>query len=315
MRPLVSVVTPCYGQGHFLPDAIESVLAQRTTDLEMIVVDDGSPDDTTRVAQSYSARDPRVRRVAQSNHGLASARNAGLERACGTYVVFLDADDRLHPEALSAGIVSLEQHPRAAYTRGRFDVIDAQGNVIEQIADEGPRWIDEYELLLRDNPIGAPAAVMFRRAIFESNAPFDSRVDAAADLELYLRLARLYPVTSHASVVAQYRRHAHNMSLNPMVMAPAMLGVLEAQSRHVGSNGRWRAAQRYAMRQWELRHLIPMMRRALRDLLRGDGQSMVTGLPLIVSRGPGAVARASIRRLRPGSRNGRSEMETASSVA
>lgn len=315
MKPLVSVVTPCYGQGHFLPDAIESVLAQCTTDLEMIVVDDGSPDDTNRVVQSYSARDPRVIRVAQSNHGLAHARNAGLERAGGTYVVFLDADDRLHPDALSAGIASLEEDPRAAYTRGRFDVIDVQGNVIDRIADDGPRWNDEYELLLRDNPIWVPAAVMFRRAIFESNAPFDSRVDAAADLELYLRLARRYPVTSHANVVAQYRRHAHNMSMNPMVMAPAMLGVLDAQRRHVGGNRRWRAAQRYAMREWERRHLIPMMRRALHDLLRGDGQSMIAGLPLIVSRGPGAVARASLRRLRPGSRNGRGEIAAASSVA
>jgi glycosyltransferase involved in cell wall biosynthesis len=315
VTPLVSIVTPCYRQGQFLPDAIESVLAQSMTDLEMIVVDDGSPDDTSRVAQSYSARDPRVRCVAQSNRGLARARNAGLERAGGTFVVFLDADDRLHPDALSDGIASLEQHPRAVYTRGRFDVIDAQGRVIDQIADDGSRWTDEYELLLRDNPIWLPAAVMFRRAIFESNAPFDSHVDAAADLELYLRLARLYPVTSHASVVAQYRRHAHNMSMNPMVMAPAMLGVLEAQRRYVGSNGRWRAAQRYAMREWELSHLIPMMRRALRDFLRGDGHSMIAGLPLIVARGPGAVARASLRRLRRDSRNGRSEMETMSSVA
>jgi len=83
----------------------------------------------------------------------------------------------------------------------------------------------------------------------------------------------------------------------------------------VGSNRRWRAAQQYAMREWERRHLIPMMRRALRELLRGDGQSMVAGLPLIVSRGPGAVARASLRRLRPGSRNGPSEIEAASSMA
>ena len=92
--PVVSVVIPCYRQAHFLPDAIESVLAQTYPHFEIIVVDDGSPDDTRAVAGRY----PGVRCLRQRNRGLSAARNAGLAASIGTYVVFLDADDRLTPE-------------------------------------------------------------------------------------------------------------------------------------------------------------------------------------------------------------------------
>src|SRR5215204_1671374 len=102
--PLVSVVIPCYKQAHFLGEAIESVLAQSYPNFEIIVVDDGSPDNTSEVAASY----PRVRLVRQENQGLSAARNSGLSRSEGEYVVFLDADDRLLPGALQVGLECLE---------------------------------------------------------------------------------------------------------------------------------------------------------------------------------------------------------------
>ena len=314
--PLVSVITPCYRQGHFLDDAIASVLAQSCADLELIVVDDGSPDETRRVALEHAAGDRRVRLVVQTNRGLANARNAGLARATGRYVVFLDADDRLLPDAIGAGIASLEQNGCAAYTRGKFDIIDAQGRLMDESREDTPASEDEYELLLRESPIWVPAAVMFRRAVFDVNAAFDSRVSAAADLELYLRLARLYPVASHATTVAQYRRHANNMSMNPTIMAPAVLRVLEAQREYVSSNGRWREAHQFAVREWEHRHLIPMMRKAITDLMRGDPVAMNDGYKLMVTHGPGAVTRRLLRRMWPASvASTKRELGTADGVA
>ena len=88
---LVSVVIPCYNQAHFLGEAIESVLAQTYPHLEIVVVDDGSTDNTGEVAARY----PGVRYVRQENQGLAAARNTGLRHSSGDYLVFLDADDRL----------------------------------------------------------------------------------------------------------------------------------------------------------------------------------------------------------------------------
>jgi len=104
---LVSVVIPCYNQAHFLGEAIESVLAQSYPNFEIIVVDDGSTDDTSEVARRY----PGVRLVRQENKGLSGARNAGLAHSEEEYVVFLDADDRLLPDALETVLEHLEAHP------------------------------------------------------------------------------------------------------------------------------------------------------------------------------------------------------------
>src|SRR5215211_9350661 len=97
---LVSVVIPCYNQAHFLGEAIESVLSQSYRNFEILVVDDGSTDNTSEVASRYE----RVRIVRQENRGLSGARNRGLREAKGEYVVFLDADDRLLPGALEASL-------------------------------------------------------------------------------------------------------------------------------------------------------------------------------------------------------------------
>src|SRR5919107_192619 len=104
---LVSVVIPCYNQAHFLSEAIESVLAQTYPYFEIIVVDDGSTDNTSEVAGRYSG----VRCIRQDNQGLSGARNSGLRHSKGEYLVFLDADDRLLPQALEVGLECLRAYP------------------------------------------------------------------------------------------------------------------------------------------------------------------------------------------------------------
>ena len=101
------MVIPCYNQARFLGEAIQSVLCQGYTDLEIIVVDDGSGDGTEEVASGYAREDPRVRLIRQENRGLAAARNRGLAEAGGEFVVFLDSDDRLVLGALEVGVREL----------------------------------------------------------------------------------------------------------------------------------------------------------------------------------------------------------------
>ena len=96
--PLVSVVIPCYNQAHFLGEAIESVFKQTYKHFEIVVVDDGSTDNTSEVARRYSG----IRCIEQVNQGLSAARNTGIRESKGEYLVFLDADDRLYPIALEA---------------------------------------------------------------------------------------------------------------------------------------------------------------------------------------------------------------------
>src|SRR5215212_10726407 len=121
---LVSVIIPCYNQAHFLGEAIESVISQSYKNFEIIVVDDGSTDNTSEVASSYEE----VRLVRQQNRGLAGARNRGLGEARGEYVVFLDSDDRLVSEALEVGVRELEAHPECAFVSGHYRAIDAAGS-------------------------------------------------------------------------------------------------------------------------------------------------------------------------------------------
>src|SRR5260370_39917329 len=99
----VSIVIVCYNQARYLPEAIQSALAQTLGDIEVLVVDDGSTDNTRDVALSFSL----VRYVHQGNQGLAAARNAGIRETTSPYLLFLDADDRLLPEAEQSGLVYL----------------------------------------------------------------------------------------------------------------------------------------------------------------------------------------------------------------
>jgi glycosyltransferase involved in cell wall biosynthesis len=120
--PIVSIIIPCYNQARYLPDALESILAQTLNNWECIVVDDGSPDDTCEVAFSYVQRDPRIRLVSQENRGLSGARNRGLMESKGEWIQFLDADDLIAPEKLELQVAALKlsSRPGVSYTDYRY---------------------------------------------------------------------------------------------------------------------------------------------------------------------------------------------------
>jgi glycosyltransferase involved in cell wall biosynthesis len=238
---LVSVVIPCYNQAHFLSEAIESVLCQSYQNFELLVVDDGSKDDTPKVASEYASRDPRVRLIRQENRGLAGARNRGLAESQGEYVVFLDSDDRLQEEALEIGVRELVSHPECVFVSGHYRPIGADGEIYgipRKVRVEG----DHYLALLRDNYISMPASVMYRRWVFEEVGGFDGTVDAAADWDLYLRIARRFPIYHHGEVVADYRWHGSNMTADPALMLRSTVAVLRGQKEYVEGNERYEQA-------------------------------------------------------------------------
>ena len=107
MTPLASIVVPCYNLGQWLPEALQSVLAQSFTDWECIIVDDGSTDGTAGIASEWTRRDARFRLLSQDNQGVAAARNAGGAAALGRYLLFLDADDILDPDYLASAVPAL----------------------------------------------------------------------------------------------------------------------------------------------------------------------------------------------------------------
>lgn len=275
--PLVSVVIPCYNQAHYLSEAIESVLAQTYPQVEVVVVDDGSVDNTVAVAARY----PGVRCETQKNGGLASARNTGIRLSNGPYLVFLDADDRLLPGALEAGLKCFEAHPDSAFVSGRFRFIAIDGS---NIGDDLGFTIesDHYAAMLRRNYIPMHATVMFRRNVFESVIGYDVSLPACEDYDLYLRITRLFPVACHEAVVAEYRRYGSSMSNNSPLMLKTALTVLKSQRRYTRTSKEYRDAYAAGIEFWSNLFGQPLVEQVRRDVRRGDWRTVIRNVVLLV---------------------------------
>jgi glycosyltransferase involved in cell wall biosynthesis len=304
---LISVVIPCFNQAHFLGEAIESVLAQTYPSFEIIVIDDGSTDNTAGVATRYSG----VHYIRQNNQGLSAARNTGLRHSTGDYLVFLDADDRLLPAALESGIAYLSVHPDCAFVSGHYRLIAADGTVLptwrekragtEQYFMSGPyeligadgailnRWPQQqvlnehYTALLERNYIVMHATVMYRRAVFEAVGEYNPSLQACEDYDLYLRIARQFPVACHDQVVADYRQHGTNMTRNSAMMLNSVLGVLRSQWPYVQGNTIREQAYRLGEKSWQAFYVKQARGEAWAHLRRGTLKQAQPALQLLWS--------------------------------
>ena len=244
--PLVSVVIPCYNQAYFLGEAIESVLRQSYHPIEIIVVNDGSIDNTREISVRY----PDIRYVEQINQGLSAARNSGIRESMGAYVVFLDADDRLLPDAVSAGLACFHAHPESAFVFGAHRRIGADGVPVGKPI-MNPMDDDHYSALLKGNIIGMHAAVMYRRHVLISTGGFNTSLNACEDYDLYLRIAGDFKVSCHRTLVAEYRVHAAGMSSDIDLMLKNTLTVLGWQWDRAKRNRRHRKAYRTGIKLWK----------------------------------------------------------------
>ena len=208
----VAVAIACYNHGRFLADAIGSVLAQSCPASEIIVVDDGSTDDTELVSRQH----PAVTYIRQTNQGLSSARNTGLQHARSDYILFLDADDLLLPNAIADSRACLDANPEAAFVYGGYQLIDEGGKVLANLLPQLHR--QNFVGLLGGNHIAMHATVLYRRTILLDAGGFDRSLRACEDYDVYLRLARRHPIAAYDSISTSYRRHGSNMTENPAHM-------------------------------------------------------------------------------------------------
>lgn len=204
--PLVSVVIPAYNAGAFIDESVRSALNQSASDLEVIVVDDGSTDDT--LDRLWTSHDPRLNVITQANQGLASALNTGIRAARGTYIGFLDADDVWLPFKLERHIQVHEERPDIDITFSWVDAIDICG---KPLSIPCPRWRGTVSLaqLLADYMIRTMSAVVIRREAAEQAGGLDSSLVRCVDLEFLLRAALLRPnnICAIPEVLNLYRRH------------------------------------------------------------------------------------------------------------
>jgi glycosyltransferase involved in cell wall biosynthesis len=229
----VSVIVPAWNAQATLFETLASIAAQRFTDIEILIVNDGSTDATTAIATDFCNRDPRARLIDKSNGGVASARNAGIAVARGEWVAPIDADDLWHPDYLAllmAKALATEPAPVAVYAHYRL--IDEQGRLVTtgtafDIAGMAPIR------MLYCNPVGNGSGLMFRRASVLGHGPagggYDTRLHAAGrqgteDWLLLVRLAATGPVARVPAYLVGYRQRAGSMSDNrsQMVASYAM---------------------------------------------------------------------------------------------
>jgi len=229
--PLVSVVIPCYNSARYLAETIESALAQTYPGIEVIVVDDGSTDETPKIARSYP-----VTYVYQANRGVSAARNQGIFRSQGKYVLFLDHDDRLLPEAVATGVRLLEEHPECAVAVGEHRYIGGDGTELGY-SNKRAAGRDHYLMLLEGNFIETPCSALHRRSSFSVTGVFDESVQGAEDHELYLRTARGSTFIGHDATVSEYRLHDSNTSRNAELMLSVCHRVLQMELPYLQGGG------------------------------------------------------------------------------
>ena len=215
--PTVSVIVPTHNMGHFLGSALQSVLSQSYRDFEIIVVDDGSTDNTSEVLARYSL-DAIIRCLHQENRGPSAARNAGIKAARGRYIAFLDADDMWLPGKLDRQVAAMRQHPEATVVYCRFRYMDLHGNLLPCSTD----WVLErtretlYEELMYRNVIsGSDSAVLVRSSHLMEVGLFDEYLPTCEDQDLWRRLALRHQFCFLEDEVLVYiRRHPGSIQAN-----------------------------------------------------------------------------------------------------
>lgn len=290
---LVSVIIPCHNQARFLGEAIESALQQTYQHLEVIVVDDGSTDHTSDVAAGY----PKVVTIRQENQGVSAARNNGIRASSGSYLVFLDSDDRLLPHALRVGMKHLLDHAECAFVFGRHRDIAADGTVLSTIPFVGIER-DPYRQLLRYNCVYTPSIAMFRRDLFDTIAGFDPLFGGAEDYDLYLRVARKFPILSHDEIVAEYRRHESNRTGDNAHMLKVCLAVLREQRHSVRGNKEWEEAYQAGINNWRRlwgERLVNQVCSRFKE--RKEWERSARDLMVLIRYGPDVFLRQVVRRL------------------
>ena len=274
-RPAISIVIPAYNHARFLEDTLGSVQQQSFRDWECVVVDDGSTDGTSAIAQRYAAEDGRFRTVRIENSGASAARNHGylLTSSESEFVTFMDSDDVWLPHALTTLHARLLADPVAIGAHGLAEEIDETGELRStrshsdfgrnRLGLEGRSLIvlpldrpTSFDVVINGNVLFPPGLLLARRSAYERAGRFDERFNGPEDWDMLIRLSRFGYLAFVDEVILHYRRHGSNMGATPGIELQAWLvrckgfyspdnDAVQQRSARRG----WRAYQRYMISQ------------------------------------------------------------------
>lgn len=259
----VDIIIPCYNYANYLPDTIESVLGQSHPANRIIVIDDGSEDNTREVVEKY----PDVEYHYQTNQGLSGARNKGLGISEAEYVVFLDADDILYADAIRSNLSLMNIPEEVAFVAGCYDIFDdASGNVIA--ISQKPAHESIYQSLLERCFIGCPASVLYDRLVLCRLGGFDAEMSPCEDYDVYLRLSQNMRAIINSDLVARYRSHDGSMSSDSTKMLVHIIKALERQSEAAMSNSKCSDSYKKGMKRIKLNYGTRVLRESFSQLFQ-----------------------------------------------
>jgi glycosyltransferase involved in cell wall biosynthesis len=280
--PSVSVVITAYEHAQYIREAVNSVVAQTLKPLEIIVIDDGSPDDTGAVLEPL-IRAGAIRYLRQENRGQAAARNRGAALASGRYLAFLDDDDAWLPDALEWRVAELEADPGLTVVFGDcvdFDAPTQNGasGATHPASARRVEWLNLFSAC----PMVSPGQAVIRRDAFEAAGGFDTSIWGADDWDLWFRMLRVRPARHLGRATLRYRSHASNASRHAARLCRNMVAVLERHLEDVPDEHRTliRGLSMDTLLPWWRRHI----RRAVRAACdRGDWRAAIASTITLAS--------------------------------
>ena len=246
--PKVSVIIPTHNRASLMREAVASVQAQTFTDWELLIVDDGSTDETPDVAKALCERDARVRYLRQDNQGVAEARNMAIQAARGVFIAFLDDDDRWIPSKLATQFAFMQSHPRIGLTYTRYWFT---GGSKPYSICYPQQLCTTYDELIEENFIGT-STVMVRRDVFDAAGRFNPAYQPVEDYAVWLRVTQQFPFAGIDAPLAVYthRPQIPHLTRNRVKVQRSTLAVLSQLP--IGDS--WRSSRAQRRRQLAVVH-------------------------------------------------------------
>lgn len=213
MGDLVSVIIPAYNASGFILETVKSILDQSHTEIELIIVNDGSTDNTLELLNSIS--DSRVKIHDRANHGVSPSRNFGLKKANGTYVIFFDSDDLMPPDFIKARLKFLQENPFFSFVTSWVQRINQNGELIGELLKSACNDLQNEILLYHADIITCPSGYLFKKQdLITNNLFFEEHLSSAADRYFLLKIDKF--IKGHflrvESIPLYYRIRTESMS-------------------------------------------------------------------------------------------------------
>ena len=210
--PLVSVILPTYNCARFLPEAIESILLQTYNSYEIIVIDDGSTDNTKEILHPFMQR---IRYIGlEENKGLPTTRNIGIQSARGEYIAFIDADDLWLPEKLETVVTYFDDHPEVSMVYSRHLNIDEHGHISGESAKKSLPSGNVFIRLFSEQNFILTSTAVVQKKVFETTGMFDESFYNCQDWDMWLRISFYFKVAGINKLLVKYRHNPHSLSKN-----------------------------------------------------------------------------------------------------